>query len=285
MGFETVLPCRTSMLRKVYYSLSPPMRMLARRVVYFPIDLVRSFVKSESIAPPKGLVYTGSGDFKAVGEKYLAYFIQFAGLSPHHSVLDIGCGIGRMALPLTQYLDKDGSYDGFDVVKQGIEWCQKNIGTKYPNFRFLRVPLKNDLYTSDGRDATSFEFPYPDDFYDLVIAISVFTHMIHAEVENYLSQSRKVLHTRGYLFTTFFILDETSRKAMKERQFRFDHASAGCYLMDARVRSANVAYDEAELMRMIERHKFDLIHRIHGNWSGRTDASGEFQDILVLKAR
>ncbi len=31
------------------------------------------------------------------------------------SGLDIGCGVGRVALPLTDYLDDSGGYDGFNA--------------------------------------------------------------------------------------------------------------------------------------------------------------------------
>ena len=41
-----------------------------------------------------------------------------AQLSPDHRVLDIGCGTGRMAIPLTSFLSKKGSYEGFDIVRR-----------------------------------------------------------------------------------------------------------------------------------------------------------------------
>ena len=51
-------------------------------------------------------------------------------------VLDIGCGVGRIAIPLTGYLGGGGQYDGFDVVPGGIAWCEKNISIPFPHFRF-----------------------------------------------------------------------------------------------------------------------------------------------------
>lgn len=50
------------------------------------------------------------------GEQFLQYFIELGGLKPSDRVLDVGCGIGRLAIPLTQYLDARGGYAGLDIV-------------------------------------------------------------------------------------------------------------------------------------------------------------------------
>jgi ubiquinone/menaquinone biosynthesis C-methylase UbiE len=110
-------------------------------------------------------------------------------------VLDIGSGIGRVAIPLTEYLSEEGRYEGFDVVEKGVQWCQTHITRQFPNFQFQYIPLNNDLYRSDGQDATQFSFPYPDDQFDLIVVNSVFTHMLPEEVDNYLGEIRRVLET------------------------------------------------------------------------------------------
>ncbi len=57
-----------------------------------------------------------------VGRRYLSAFVDLGGLQPDHAVLEPGCGTGRMAEPLTGYLGEAGSYDGFDVVAEAVEW-------------------------------------------------------------------------------------------------------------------------------------------------------------------
>ncbi|QLK35236.1 hypothetical protein H0H25_02560 [Flavobacterium psychrophilum] len=49
-----------------------------------------------------------------------------------------------MAIPFTNYLSTTGKYEGFDIVKIGIDWCTKNISSRFPNFNFKLIPLKND---------------------------------------------------------------------------------------------------------------------------------------------
>ena len=166
-------------LRKLYYALPPAWRFLARRLYYLPADLYEGLSgRRDAMTPPRGLIYTGSGDFRAQGEKMRQYFVELAGLQPHHRVLDVGSGIGRIAAPLTDYLDEQGSYEGFDVVEVGVRWCEKAISRRFPNFRFKYVDLDNDLYRSGGGSAADFRFPYADEDFDFVVLTSVFTHML-----------------------------------------------------------------------------------------------------------
>jgi protein-L-isoaspartate O-methyltransferase len=53
-------------------------------------------------APAPESVFVGDGDYRAIGAEYLGHFVRLGGLKPSDRVLDIGCGIGRMAVPLTQ---------------------------------------------------------------------------------------------------------------------------------------------------------------------------------------
>jgi ubiquinone/menaquinone biosynthesis C-methylase UbiE len=41
---------------------------------------------------------------------------------PDDRVLDVGCGIGRVALHFARFLGEHGRYDGFDAVRVGVDW-------------------------------------------------------------------------------------------------------------------------------------------------------------------
>src|SRR5258706_5070853 len=77
---------------------------------------------------------SGPESFLMVGQEMIAWFKQYCDLKADERVLEVGCGIGRIAIPLTQYLTIC-SYTGFDIVPRGIEWCQRQVTTMYPNFR------------------------------------------------------------------------------------------------------------------------------------------------------
>src|SRR5690349_11130838 len=101
-------------------------------------SLMRQIVRNRFIPePPPDLRFVGDGDFRAIGAEFLGLFAGLGGLKPGDAVIDIGCGVGRMALPLTQYLDPaEGRYDGIDVVEAGIDWCRRSVTPVYPNFTF-----------------------------------------------------------------------------------------------------------------------------------------------------
>ena len=77
--------------------------------------------------PPTERQFVGDGDFRAVGAEFLHHFVALGGLRPDDHVLDLGCGIGRMAVPLTQYLSDRASYLGIDVVEDGDTFASNAV--------------------------------------------------------------------------------------------------------------------------------------------------------------
>ena len=137
-----------SFKRKIYYFLPPTWRLIIRRIYYFPVDLLNSWSgKRHRFEPPMGLIYTGSGDFIKQGKHHLELMIKHLDLKADDHILDIGSGLGRTAAALTTFLNEHGKYEGFDVMKKGVDWCQR-IHNEYPNFNFKYVPLGNDLYNN-----------------------------------------------------------------------------------------------------------------------------------------
>lgn len=267
--------------------MPPGLRLWARKVAYFPVDLWGSITgKRLPLEPPKGLIYTGSGDFIEQGKRFLDYFIRYGKLRPEENVLDVGSGIGRMAVPLTGYLAAEARYEGFDVVETGVNWCITNISSEFPNFHFQFIPLENDLYTSGGMKASEFRFPYPDALFEFVFLTSVFTHMMPSEVEHYLKEIFRVLKPGGRCFATFFILTPESESAMdKNRKFWFPYKKGNYSLMEQKVVSANVAYQWDSLCNeWFTPSGFEVKEVLWGKWSGRAETECvDFQDIVVLK--
>lgn len=271
-------------LRRLFYALPTHLRFLARRLFYLPLDTYEYLTHQRRPPyPPKGLIYTGSGDFKIQGEKLLQDFIQYGQLQPTDKVLDIGSGIGRLAIPLTKYLAKTGGYEGFDVVEYGVKWCQKYIASQYSHFNFTYIPLHNDLYTKTGQTATNFQFPYPSAAFDKAVLLSVFTHMLPAEVANYIAEIKRVLKKGGRCYATFFIMNEASQRMMTD-QFNFPYEYDDHFLMDQKVQSANVAYRESYLIALFQKEGFKMNAIHYGWWCGREKAHCvQFQDVMIIQ--
>ncbi|MFQ5776715.1 MAG: class I SAM-dependent methyltransferase, partial [Terriglobia bacterium] len=124
-------------LKKIIRRVVPRPRLMLRKICYFPVDTVdRLLGRRDELTPPRSLQIIGGECFEEIGQAFFGYFLRLCGLQPSEKVLEVGCGVGRMAVPLTRYLDSGGSYEGFDVAVDEVRWCQKNISTRYPRFHF-----------------------------------------------------------------------------------------------------------------------------------------------------
>jgi len=266
--------------------LSPGMRLLVRKVYYFPYDLCLIISgKKNNMEPAKGDIYIGSGDFKKQGQHQLHLLKNLVDLDKNDTVLDIGSGIGRTAVALTGYLNSDGIYEGFDVVEKGINWCNSKIKSKYPNFNFRYIPLNNDLYNKAEGKADIFKFPYDANIFDVVFLFSVFTHMRPGEVSNYLLEICRVLKCGGKCLATFFIYNEKEEIYIsKNNKFCFPYKEQGFRLMNKNVRCANIAFEADNIFTTIENSGLEISKIVNGYWKNQDNKNknADFQDIIIM---
>ncbi|WP_374650948.1 class I SAM-dependent methyltransferase [Dongia sp.] len=230
--------------------------------------------------------FVGDGDFLAIGCEFLRHFVELGGLRPQDRVLEIGCGIGRMALPLTQYLEAPaGHYIGFDVVPAGIDWCRENIGGAYANFEFLHLDFNNQLYNPQGKLSEQGALPFEDASVDFLFMTSVVTHLDPAYTTFYFREAARLLRPAGRLFVTAFVLDTANRTLVEARKARpaFHLEGDGPdYIADRDHPMAAVAFDADWLLGMARDLGLQLARPIaFGHWSGRV--AENFQDICVFQ--
>lgn len=131
----------------------------------------------------KAMSLAVGGNFASVGQLLLD-FLRQSGLVDGMSLIDIGCGSGRLARPLAKQMKVE--YLGTDVVPELLAYARTNAPK---NYRFELV---------DG-----LSIPAEARCADMVCAFSVFTHLLHEETFVYLKECHRVLKPGGKLIFSF----------------------------------------------------------------------------------
>ena len=245
---------------------------------------------SDIPVPPEELRHCAGKSYKVVGRNWLRILTDLGGLRPDENVLDIGCGVGRVAVPLTSYMNDRGAYEGFDVGPKGIAWCQENITSKYPNFRFQLADIYNADYNPKSKQKThEYRFPYQDEHFDLVFMASVFTHFLPEEMEHYLLEISRVLKQGGRCVISYFLLNEASIKRIEAGKLNpsrlsFAHDCGTYRLQNKQVPRVAVAYDEHAVRAHYQQSGLRMIEPVHyGRWAGRKSglSINHNQDIVL----
>ena len=134
----------------------------------------------------------------------------------YRSVFDFGCGCGRVARQLIQQQPRPERYVGIDIQTRMVDWCVENLTPHAPNFRFLHHDVANTLNRSDTPSVAP--FPAEDGAFSLVIAWSVFTHLLEAQANHYLRESARILAPDGVAWTTWFLFEKADFPILGEHQ-------------------------------------------------------------------
>ena len=261
-------------------------RLLLRRIINFPRDTFDGVTGRRSpLIPPHGLWFVGGeADYQATNEEFLKYFIELGGLQPDSHVLDVGCGIGVMASRLTSFLSPQGRYDGFDIVRVGIDWANKNIGSRFPNFRFKHADVFNKHYNARGTlDPDAFSFPYESGVFDFVFLKSVFTHMRPPGVAHYLREIRRVMKPSGFCLATAFLLNSESTSLIQSGRgsLALVHDMGGYSVLDPLFPETAVGLPEADFESWCQQAGLTVKLPVHfGSWCGRQEYLS-YQDVVV----
>lgn len=253
-------------------------------------ERVRLFGALAPMVPPVELLFDGPGslaEFKANGDEFLRIYRDVCGLRPDERMLDVGSGIGRKTLPLTQYFNSSASYDGIDVSDVGVDWCRKTITPRFGNFRFARIDVYNRLYNPTGTCPPSeYEFPFADESFTFAMLGSVFTHMLPKDVERYLSEVSRVLKPGGRCLITYFLLNGESRASIASgaSALPFNDVDEPYATISNETPEAAIALDEELVATLYRRFGLEVVRIDYGSWCGRQRFLS-YQDLILAVKR
>ena len=135
------------------------------------------------------------GPFYAIGEAW-AHVVHFHLAGASH-VLDVGCSCGKLARFL--YLNPLIQYTGLDVDRKAVDWCKREFDhLAGDRFTFRHADVHSALYNPLSDTAASeYHFPVDDASVDMVVAASLFTHLLQSDAEHYLEEICRVLGPEG----------------------------------------------------------------------------------------
>jgi SAM-dependent methyltransferase len=271
----------------VLFGLPRPIRWALRVMFFAPLDLADYLLgRKDPATPPRWINFTGAvTDLPASREQLKQNLISMVDLSPTSRVLEVGCGFGRLGIPLSRYLDKDGVYHGVDIVPSAINWCNRNVQGPHENIHFIHADIYNGEYNPHGRlKASEYRFPFENSTFDIVVLISVFTHMLPTDVDHYLSEIARVLTPAGRCFATFSIITDQVKARIAEgiASLNFKHDMGTHWVMNMSTPELGVAYDEVFLRNL--HHNHNMAVEFHpGRWSEGFGTGS--QDVVIARRR
>jgi SAM-dependent methyltransferase len=234
--------------------------------------------------PPRELMQNVSGleverDFAAHGAHFWDVFsaILPRPLADYDRVLDFGCGCGRLA---RLFKGHPGEVSGCDIDARHVQWIREHL------------PFVNATLTKPNQT-----LPYANDGFDLVISISVFTHLNEASQDLMLAELCRVTRPGGTLLLTTHGERALARARDEERIYqmlavdaagfaeagrRFESGASAFIRQQGHLTSAEFQYGITFLPTpYIHQHwgRFLEVDRIVSG------AIHDFQDVVVLHKR
>ncbi len=134
-------------------------------------------------------------------------------------VLDFGCGCGRVARQLAlAAAPMPKRYVGTDLHAGMIDWCNANLAPRLRNFSFVHQNVFNPGLNPDPELPRTAPLPVEDASVSLLVAVSVFTHLVQDQAEFYLDEVSRVLRPDGVMFATFFLFEKAYFPMMQDFQ-------------------------------------------------------------------
>jgi SAM-dependent methyltransferase len=223
-------------------------------------------------------------------------FYQVLEIKTGNKILDIGCGTGLLGIASQSFIQQGGKYTGIDVIESDIAFDKSHYDPKC--YEFIHFDLANPTYA--GNQSTDMKpWPIEDNSYDLVTALSVWTHLKEEDALYYFKEVKRVLKTGGKAVITFFILDEGYNESLSSRGNgvgRYHATEQSKWVFDEKAYNSNdwfapkwvkhpedaIGINQTGLDKLINASGLKLTQYYPGNWKEKPGIY--FQDVLIFEA-
>jgi SAM-dependent methyltransferase len=212
--------------------------------------LARPFPELRDLPPNHLCIRVGSGNrifnghinfIKTSSDCWLT-FLSRKYCNSSSDLVELGCGCGRVARVLKDPWF-EGTYVGVDIDNEMLEYCRHNFPPG--RFEFILSPHESTTYSSNdfhNTSATAFDLVIAEpNSKDFVYSLSLYSHLLEAEVIDYLRETYRILRADGIMYMTFFCIEHVELGG----RWTFQHRRGNAYIESARYPEAAVAYHEA----------------------------------------
>jgi SAM-dependent methyltransferase len=140
----------------------------------------------------------GDGDSDLIGRIELSALLA-SGLEPEHTLVDFGCGTGRLAVHAIPRLAR-GAYIGIDISQTMLAQAEERVA------RLKRTKVRSGCHVT-WKHQTGVVFDLPPESVDFIAAFSVFTHMEHEDAYRYLVEARRAVRPGGKFVFSCLTMD------------------------------------------------------------------------------
>lgn len=181
------------------------------------------------------------------------------------NILDWGCGCGRFARYFAPVAPP--GYVGVDIDADNAAWCAANL----PFGRFLHVPFHPPT-------------PLESASFDLLIGISVFTHLSEPDQDEWLAELQRISSPSAILLMTVHGPSSVCRSGLSPEQV-LEWRDAG-FVDSGRNADLDEVLGESEAYRNVF-HTHDYVRRRWARWFDVLEivpgTIGNHQDVVVMR--
>jgi len=195
-------------------------------------------------------------------------------------ILDFECGMGGLAPVAFHFVRHGGKYLGIDTDRKSIAAARKANGD-LANCEFYLTRDPNAWYPQTGSQPSQpgeIDWPVANNSQDLVIAMSVFTHLQERDAQAYLEKIHQVLAKGGRAILSFLVVRNFRNT---NGIYNFDRPlTPGWFTSHPTCPECSIGITQEALVKFLH-GKFSILRQIEGGVTGGKHPS--LQDLLVLE--